>query len=207
MNDKAIKHLRKDPVLKELIRVVHAMDKAPQAQTGATDVYYALLESIVSQQLSVKAADTIFGRFIALFPQSYPTPEKLVKMKIEKLRAVGLSGQKASYVKNVAEFYLGNDMSYEYLVEMHDDDIIDYLTQIKGVGRWTVEMLLIFVLGKTDVFPYDDLVVRNNLVKLYNVEASGKELKLKCFEIAESWKPHRSLACRYLWRYKDTVSK
>ena len=169
------------------------------------DVYCALLESIVSQQLSVKAADTIFKRFLGLFEKQYPTPDILQAMDAEILRGVGLSRQKASYLQAVAEFHLRQGIDYQTLHTKTEDEIITYLTQIKGVGKWTVEMLLIFVLQRPDVLSVDDLGIQQGIKKLYNLTTEGKELKKQMLEIAENWRPNRSLACRYLWRWKDTV--
>ena len=169
------------------------------------DVYCALLESIVSQQLSVKAADTIFKRFLGLFEKQYPTPDILQAMDAEILRGVGLSRQKASYLQAVAEFHLRQGIDYQTLHTKTEDEIITYLTQIKGVGKWTVEMLLIFVLQRPDVLSVDDLGIQQGIKKLYNLTTEGKELKKQMLELAENWRPNRSLACRYLWRWKDTV--
>ncbi len=169
------------------------------------DVYYALLESIVSQQLSVKAADTIFKRFLTLFADNYPKPEALKALEIEVLRDVGLSRQKAAYLQAVAEFQLTQGIDFEILVAKTEDEIIAYLTTIKGVGKWTVEMLLIFVLQRPDVLSVDDLGIQQGIKRLYKLTAEGKELKKQMLELGENWRPNRSLACRYLWRWKDNA--
>ncbi|TAE14923.1 MAG: DNA-3-methyladenine glycosylase 2 family protein [Bacteroidetes bacterium] len=169
------------------------------------DLYIVLLESIVSQQLSVKAADTIFKRFLALFPDAYPAPELLMQETLETLRSVGLSRQKATYLQEVAKFHSTHGMAYADLVGKTDAEIIAYLTQIKGVGKWTVEMLLIFALQRPDVFAVDDLGIQQAIKKLYTLTTEGKELKKQMLELAENWKPNRSLACRYLWRWKDSL--
>jgi DNA-3-methyladenine glycosylase II len=166
------------------------------------DVYLALLESIVSQQISVKAADTIFARFRDLFADQYPDPQILLSKTEEELRSAGLSFQKIGYIKNVASFTLEKGISYEHLNTLTDDEIIAYLTPIKGVGRWTVEMLLMFVMSRPDVFPVDDLVIRQKMVKAYSVTEEGKLLYKKLHEIAETWRPFRTIACRYLWRWQ-----
>lgn len=174
------------------------------ALTQNQDVYVALLESIVSQQLSVKAADTIFKRFLGIFVDNYPTPNILVDLDEATLRNVGLSRQKASYLKAVAAFQIAHGIDFQVLNVKTDEEIIAYLTAIKGVGKWTVEMLLIFVLQRPDVFAVDDLGIQQGIKKLYNLSAVGKELKKQMLELAENWRPNRSLACRYLWRWKDT---
>lgn len=167
------------------------------------DVYLSLLESIVSQQLSIKAADTIFKRFLSLFENQYPSPAELLNTSPLALRAAGLSAQKAGYLKNIAEFSIQKDLSYAYLSGLTDEEVIKHLIEIKGVGKWTIEMLLIFTLGREDVFPIDDLVIRNTMARLYQIESKGKELYKDLNNIAEQWKPYRSIACRYLWKWKD----
>ena len=166
------------------------------------DLYLALLESIVSQQISVKAADSIFARFRALFPDEYPHPELLLAQTDEALRSAGLSFQKINYLRNVARFSLEKGMDYAHLDTLTDDEIVDYLIPIKGVGRWTVEMLLMFVMNRPDVFPVDDLVIRQKMVKAYQLTETGRPLYKQLHEIAEHWRPHRTMACRYLWRWQ-----
>lgn len=195
----AIKHLQKDSIMKRIIE--QSPDYKRDFDAGE-DVYFALLESIVSQQISVKAADSIFKRFCELFDNNYPKAEFLLDLDIETLRTAGLSFQKINYLKNVAGFHLEYGIDFEKLQRLDDEAVVQYLIPIKGVGRWTVEMLLMFVLGREDVYPFDDLIVRQNTMKAYNVDLKGKELKIKLFEIAQNWSPYRSLACRYLWRFK-----
>lgn len=170
----------------------------------AFDVYLALQESIVSQQLSVKAADTIFKRFLGMFEAQYPAPAVLIEMDIEQLRSVGLSRQKASYLQNVAQFALENDLLEKDWESMSDEEVVQFLTPIKGIGRWSVEMILIFTLHRPDVFPVDDLGVQQGMMKMFGWTESGKELKKKMLEAARPWAPHRSTASRLLWRWKDT---
>jgi DNA-3-methyladenine glycosylase II len=186
-----------DPILGKIIATTPQFKKVDWQQ----DVYLALLESIVSQQISIKAADTIFARLRDLFPNQYPAPELLLAKTEEELRSAGLSFQKIGYLRNVATFALEKGIKYEYLNTLTDDEIVAYLTPIKGVGRWTVEMLLMFVMGRPDVFPVDDLVIRQKMIKAYAVTEEGKALYKKLHEIAENWRPHRTLACRYLWRW------
>lgn len=171
-----------------------------------SDVYMALLSSIVSQQLSVKAADTIFNRFLALYPDRYPHPEKLIKTRNERLRSAGLSQQKSAYLKNVARFAVGEDgLDYQRLKKKSNEELLIHLTQIKGVGQWTVEMLLMFTLDRKDVFPVDDLGIQQAIRRLYKLDHEGKELKRKMVEIAENWRPYRSIVCKYLWHWKSLV--
>ncbi len=193
-------HLKKDPALSRLIEVTEIPNFTP---TGR--IYYDLLESIVSQQLSVKAATTIFNRFCSIFPDNYPHPVLVTALEPAQLRQVGLSNQKAGYLQNVAHFSLNNDLENHHWDSMSDEEIIEFLSQIKGVGKWTVQMLLMFTLGRPDVFPVDDLGIQQSMIRLYQLNETGKDLKKKMHEIAEPWRPWRTVACRYLWRWKDTV--
>ena len=176
----------------------------PPFKTGQ-NVYFSLLESIVSQQLSVKVADVIFARFLALFPDGHPDPKTLLNIDNQLLRSAGLSFQKSGYLKNVAQFSLENDLENQDWPSFSDEEIILFLTKIKGVGRWTVEMLLMFTIGREDVLPLDDLGIQQGFQKLYGLTEKGKELKQKMVELAEPWRPYRTIGCRLLWRWKDTV--
>lgn len=194
-----ITHLKKDKALKKVIEQVGVIKNSKRE-----DLFIALVRAIVSQQLSVKAADTIYKRFLGLFKNGVPDAKSILKLKDDKLRAVGLSYQKASYIKNIATFSLEQSLDHKLLKVKTDDELVDYLVQIKGVGRWTVEMLLMFNLNRPDVFPKDDLGIQNGMKKLYNLKSEKKALLKEMQQIAEAWRPHRTLACRYIWRYKDT---
>ncbi|MBD2755781.1 DNA-3-methyladenine glycosylase family protein [Spirosoma validum] len=202
MNEFALAHIAQDPTMARLI----AETPAPKIFTDyADDVYLALLESIVAQQISTKAANAIFARFRALFPDNYPHANELVLKTTDELRSAGLSAQKIKYLQSVAEFSLIHPMDRAHLDVMTDEEIVRYLTPIKGVGRWTVEMLLMFVLNRPDVFPIDDLVIRQRMIRAYPEQTeglTGKALYKVLHEIADSWRPHRTEACRYLWRWK-----
>jgi DNA-3-methyladenine glycosylase II len=169
------------------------------------DVYFSLLRAINAQQLSVKAASTIFGRFLALFDEGYPAAFLLKDMDFETLRSVGLSRQKAGYVMNVANYFYDNNLQEADWQQYSDEEIIEMLTTIKGVGKWTVQMILIFSMNRLDVFPIDDLVVRQSMIKLYgvNTEQKKKALYKELTDIAENWKPYRSVASRFMWKMKD----
>lgn len=187
---------------KKLATLIHTLELPVLVSDG--DVYAALTRSIVSQQLSTKAAATIYGRFLNLFEDDYPTQTAVLDFSIEDLRAVGLSRQKASYIQNVATFFQENEKeSPTDWSTMSDTAIIEYLTQIKGVGQWTVEMILMFTLNRLDVLPLDDLAIRTRMIKLYDVQETGRQLKPALTKIAESWQPYRSIACRYLWLWAD----
>lgn len=169
------------------------------------DVYADLISSIVAQQLSTKAANTIEGRFLDMFSSKYPEPEKVLKMPLEKMRSAGLSGQKSAYIKNIAEFHIDKGIEYKTLKKLSDDEIIDYLSEIKGVGKWTVEMILIFSMKRPDVFPIDDLAIRQAVGLMHGFEDT-KENRGRMLEIAEKWSPHRSLVSRILWRWREAVA-
>ncbi|MFM9950438.1 MAG: DNA-3-methyladenine glycosylase family protein [Saprospiraceae bacterium] len=191
-------HLSNDERLRPLVAAIQ-----PVASQSVGDLYAELVESIIYQQLSIKAAATIHKRFLGLFPEGYPVPEALVKLDTELLRGVGLSYQKANYVRNVAEFFMAENLIGYNWNDHEDEEILRRLTQIKGVGRWTVEMILMFTLKRPDVFPMDDLGVQNSMIKLYGLTETGKALRQRMIEIAETWRPYRSWACVYLWRWKD----
>jgi DNA-3-methyladenine glycosylase II len=168
------------------------------------DVYKDLLRAIISQQLSLKAAATIYGRFLNLFENQNPLPESISNLSIEALRSVGLSKQKAEYVQNVASYFRQEQI--KPWQELSDEEVLQELTSIKGVGKWTAEMILIFSLDRKDIFPIDDLGIRQMMIKLYEVETSSpKETAQKLTAIAEKWRPYRSIACFFLWQFKDGV--
>lgn len=195
---KYIQHLKKDKKLAAILPKVK-----PYALKKEKDLYFSLQRAIVGQQLSVKAAATIWQRYLELFPKGYPEPKLVIKMKPEKLRGAGLSFQKLGYLKNIAQFSLDHDMSFDYLNTLSDEEVIQYLIPIKGVGKWTIEMLLMFSLGRRNVFPADDLGIITAMKKLYGLKQEGKELKLKCISLSEQWSPYKSYACFYLWPWRD----
>lgn len=173
----------------------------------STDIYFDLTDAIVSQQLSGKVAQTIFNRFLALFPNSYPTPSVLLNTTDEELRSAGLSKGKVAYLKNLAQFALTNSMDLDYIESMSDDEIITYLTQVKGIGKWTVEMILIFSLNRPNIFPVDDLAIKQTMMELYKLSGSGNVLIRKLEEIASKWSPNRTIATLYLWEYANDKKK
>lgn len=160
----------------------------------------------MSQQLSAKVATVIHNRFIALYEGKEPTPQQILDTPFDKLRSIGLSNAKANYVKNVAQFEIDFGMDHKKLHKMSNEEVIAYLTQIKGVGRWTVEMLLMFALGREDVFAIDDLGIQNAMIKLYKLDREDKKkLKESLLRISQKWSPYRTYACRHLWDWKDNA--
>lgn len=187
--------LKKDPVLADVI----TLTKGEIIPTPSIDIYYYLLNSIVSQQLSVKVADVIWNRFLDLFPDRYPNEDLVLEKSDQELRGVGLSFQKLGYMRNVAEFSKSKGMSYEQIGEFSDEDVIKYLTEIKGVGKWTVQMVLMFPMDRPDVFPVDDLGIQMKMKRFYQLTSEKKALKEEMIKIAEKWKPYRTLASKLLW--------
>jgi DNA-3-methyladenine glycosylase II len=160
--------------------------------------------SIISQQLSTKVADIIYSRFLALFRKKNPSPKDIVAIPFDELRSIGLSNAKTNYVLNVCNFFIENKITDARLHKMEDEELIEFLTQIKGVGRWTAEMILMFTLGREDVFAEDDLGIQQAICKLYNIDATDKKtMKLQMQKISAKWSPYRTYACRYLWGWKD----
>ena len=158
----------------------------------------------MSQQLSTKVADVIHKRFLALYDIAVPTPEQIIETPFDKLRAIGLSNAKTSYVHNVARFAIEEGMDHKKLHKMSNEEVIEYLTKIKGVGRWTVEMLLMFTLGREDVFAVDDLGIQNAMIKLYKLDNSNKkQFREDLLRISKKWSPYRTYACLHLWHWKD----
>jgi len=198
----AEKYLAK--VCKDMGRAVRGHDPFPTKFPRSKDPYRALVRAVVFQQLSGKAANTIHGRVIALFPgKEHPDPEDLLKAKDEKLRSAGLSRQKAAALRDIAQKTLdGTIPPARALTRLSDEAIIERLTQARGVGRWTVEMYLLFTLGRPDVWPIDDLGVRKGAEIITGRSFTPKELGA----YGERWGPWRSAAAWHCWRATDTVT-
>ena len=163
-----------------------------------------LIASIISQQLSTKVAKIIFLRFLDLYKGKEPSCVQVMNTPAETLRNIGLSNSKVSYVQNVALFFLENKLTDKQLYAMDPEAVIDLLTQIKGVGKWTVQMLLMFSLGHEDVFAVDDLGIQQSMIKLYKIKYSTKkELHTKMLAKAIKWAPYKTYACLHLWDWKD----
>jgi 3-methyladenine DNA glycosylase/8-oxoguanine DNA glycosylase len=196
----AEKHLAK--VCRRFARIVPKHEPYPTKFERSKDPYRVLVRAVVYQQLSGKAAGTIHGRVLALFPdKDHPDPEDILAAAPETLRGAGLSRQKIAALKDVAQKRLdGIIPEARKLSRMRDEEIIERLTQARGVGRWTVEMYLMFTLGRPDVLPIDDLGVRKGAEKLYRRSFTPKELG----RYGERWAPFRSAAAWHLWRFVDT---
>jgi DNA-3-methyladenine glycosylase II len=194
------KHLSKDKVLATIVK------KDNHSLSLQKNIPIKLMGSIISQQLSTKVAAIIYDRFLALYPAKKPTIQKVLDTPEETLRAIGISYAKINYIYAVASFCLEHKITDKKLQQLSNEAIIELLTQIKGVGKWTVEMLLMFSLGREDVFAVDDLGIQQAMTKLYNLDtANKKQLKLDMLAIAQAWSPYRTYACLHLWRWKDAV--
>ncbi|HEX2630897.1 MAG TPA: DNA-3-methyladenine glycosylase 2 family protein [Chitinophagaceae bacterium] len=192
-------HLAKDKKLKKLVEAAE-----PYRLVKRKNICTYLCASIMSQQLSVKVADVIYRRFLDLYGGKEPKPQQIVDTAFDKLRAIGLSNAKVNYVKNVAQFELEHGMEPKKLGKMTNEEVIEYLTAIKGVGRWTVEMLLMFALGREDVFAIDDLGIQNAMIGLYKLSRGDKKkFREDMLRISAKWSPYRTYACVHLWRWKD----
>jgi DNA-3-methyladenine glycosylase II len=163
--------------------------------------YQALTRSIVYQQLSGKAAGTILGRFNALYDEGNPTPEAVLETSDEKLRAVGLSRQKIGYLRDLSAKIAAGALPLDAIHERADHEIIDHLVQVKGIGRWTAQMFLMFRLGRPDVLPELDLGIQNAIQRAYRMRKRPTPKQVK--KIGAKWSPHSTIACWYLWRSLD----
>lgn len=192
-------HLVKDSILKPYVESIELPILTP-----GKNIFKELIESIISQQLSTKVAAVITQRFHNLVGNDDPTPEMVLVLDHDAKRSVGLSNQKASYIHNIAEYWISNNLHDHDWSNMEDDEILNTLIEIKGVGKWTAQMILMFPLGRLNIFPFDDLGIKQSMMQLYGLNSTGKVLIAEMNEIAEQWSPYRSVACRYLWRAKDT---
>lgn len=193
-------HLQKDKKLAKIIG-----DELHELKLHK-NIPLRLIASIMSQQLSTKVAQVIYRRFLEIYNGKEPKPQQVLDTADTTLRAIGLSNAKVSYVKNVAGFCIEHKITDKKLLALGNDEVIELLTQIKGVGKWTVEMLLMFTLGREDVFSIDDWGIQKAMIKLYKLEAlEKKELREKLLKISDKWSPYRTYACLHLWAWKDNT--
>ena len=196
-----IAHLVKDKKLKKIIEL-----QEPYVLFKRKNVHLHLCNSIMSQQLSTKVADVFQKRFLNLYNGKTPSAAQIAATPFETLRGIGLSNAKANYVLNVCNFFIEEKITDAKLHKMSNEELIKYLSQIKGVGQWTVEMVLMFTLGREDVFALDDLGIQQAICKLYKIDAADKKaMKEKMLDISKKWSPYRTYACRYLWGWKDNT--
>jgi len=193
------RHLKKDKGLATLVKgEAYTLHKRKNTAIR-------LIASIVSQQLSTKVAAIIFKRFLDIYQGKEPSMQAVIDTPFDTLRGIGLSNSKVNYVQNVAHFFLSQKITDKQLYAMDPEAVIELLTQIKGVGRWTVEMLLMFSLGHEDVFAVDDLGIQQAMIRLYKIKyTTKKELQTKMLKRSLAWAPYRTYACLHLWNWKDT---
>jgi len=193
----ALQHLKKsDPILAQIIKRVGAYAIEYREPTFET-----LVRSIVYQQLSGKVAKVIFGRLKEATGDL--TPEAILKLRPERMRRLGLSGQKTLYIRELARHTKKGNVIFEHLPRTEDAIVIEHLTQVKGIGVWTAQMFLMFALRREDVLPVADLGIRTAMKRAYELEDLPKPVEME--KIAAAWKPYTSIACWYLWRSLDNV--
>jgi DNA-3-methyladenine glycosylase II len=184
---------RRDPILRDLMRMHGPCGLAARQHS---DPFKALARAIVGQQLSARAAATIFSRFEALF-DAFPTPAQVLAVPDDRLRSVGLSSQKLGYLRDLCRRIVEGELPLDVLDRMDDEAVIENLTQVKGVGRWTADMFLIFRLQRPDVLPVGDLGIVRAVQRAYKLRKAPSPARLT--RIGEAWRPYRSVACWYLW--------
>jgi len=191
-------HLEKDRKLSKIL-----IEVLPEL-TLHKNIPLRLMASIMSQQLSTKVAKVIFRRFLELYGGEEPTPAMVLATDPTALRGIGLSNNKVSYILNVASFCMEHKITDKKLQKMDNESIVELLTEIKGVGKWTVEMLLMFSLGREDVFAVDDLGIQQAMIRLYKLDNTDKKaFKEKMLQLSAKWSPYRTYACMHLWQWKD----
>lgn len=192
----ALDHLSdNDPIMAALI------DQYPAPSFIAhTNYHQALVESIIGQQLSVKAAAAIRDRFVGLFDDVFPTPEQIITVDVEVYRSIGLSRPKARYIIDLAEHVIDGRVRFDHLDALSNQEVIDELTAVKGIGAWTVHMFLMFCMGRLDVLPVGDLGIRNAIEKNYELDFVGASGAVENVAKHYSWHPYESIASYYLWQ-------
>lgn len=205
---KALRHLGKDLILRKFIKKYEI-----EELNGETDLFADLIESIINQQLSGKAAATIFKRFKLLFGNKFPKPIQILKIHDDKIRACGISYPKIKYIKGICQAVIDKSLDIKKISKLSDEEVTIELTKLKGVGRWTAEMILIFSLKRPDVFSIGDLGLRNAVSLHYKHEFESSAYKInredikKIELVSRNWSPYRSLASRLLWRSLDNKPK
>jgi DNA-3-methyladenine glycosylase II len=190
---------RADPVLARIIAEVGPLDVAQRPER-----FQALARAIIFQQLAGAAANAIYGRVVALYPdKEFPAPEDILATPTRKLRKAGLSLKKAQYIKDLARHVRDDELNFHRFPHMTDEEIIEDLTRVKGIGRWTAEMFLMFNLARPDVLPVDDLGLQNAAKRAYRMRERPTPKRLR--KLGEQWRPYRSAATWYLWRSLQIV--
>jgi DNA-3-methyladenine glycosylase II len=187
----------------QLVDRIGPLDRGRRRRGRPDDAYGALVRSITGQQLSTKAAATIYGRLTELYGGRTPTPQEILDTDPQQLRGVGLSGAKAAYLRDLAEHIVDGELPIDELAELPDQEVYEALIAIKGLGRWTVDMFLMFHLGRRDILPVGDLGIRKAIQVQYGLDELPKAAEMET--IAEPWRPQRTLACLYLWESLDNA--
>jgi len=199
----AAKYLSKaDPMLTPVIKKYGLCTMRPHK-----NYYQELVESIISQQLSVKAGASIVKKFVALFGENFPSPQAILDKNIDELRTAGLSRAKASYVQDLAQHVLDGRITFNHLDSMTNEEIIKELTAVKGIGEWTVHMFLMFCVGRMDVLAMGDLGIKNGIWKLYGFNHLPTPTEVQEIAVKNNWHPYESIACWYVWQSLDNAPK
>ncbi len=200
---RAAKHLSAtDPVLTPIIERAGLCTITPHK-----NYYWELIDSIISQQLSVKAAATIERRFQDLFEDEFPTPEAILEKSVEELREAGLSNAKAVYIRDLAQHILDGKLEFQNFDDMDNATIIAELVAVKGIGEWTAHMFLMFCMGRLDVLPVGDLGIRNGIRKLYGLTDVPTPTEVTEIAVKNGWQPYESVASWYVWQSLDNEPK
>jgi DNA-3-methyladenine glycosylase II len=198
MDKKIINHFKKiDPILFSVLKKIDRIKSPSKSKNYFSD----LCEAIINQQLSDKAAATIYKKFKKLFPSGIISAEKLLQIPDKKIRGVGTSWKKVEFMKNLAEKVARSEIKLEKLNELHDEEIITQLTELHGIGRWTAEMFLMFSLAREDIFSAGDLGLRRAIQKLYKMKNEPTQKQIE--KISRKWSPYRTYAALALWRISD----
>jgi len=190
-------------VLARLIEEIGPLSVKARKRGRPADAYGTLVRTITGQQLSSKAAATIYTRVTALYGGRTPTPEEIIATDPQRLRDVGLSGAKAAYLRDLAEHIVDGELPIDELAELPDEKVYEVLIAVKGLGRWSIDMFLMFHLGRADVLPVGDLGIRKAIQVHYGLDELPKPAETE--QIAEAWRPYRTLACLYLWESLDNA--
>lgn len=192
-----ITHLSKEPFFKTILEGV-----VPREIARNSNIASFLYQSIISQQLSTRVGEVIIGRFMNIYDGIDPSPQQIIDTPIEALQAVGLSRSKAGYIKNVAQFAIDHGLDHDKLILLPDEEVISFVTQIKGIGQWTAQTLLMFGLGREDVFSADDLIIQNAMAVIFSLDKTDKKkFKVEIIRISADWSPYRTYACLHLWQW------
>lgn len=190
-------------MLARLIDEIGPLSVKARKRGRPADAYGTLVRTITGQQLSSKAAATIYTRVTALYGGRTPTPEEIIATDPQQLRDVGLSGAKAAYLRDLAEHIVDGELPIDELAELPDEKVYEVLIAVKGLGRWSIDMFLMFHLGRGDILPVGDLGIRKAIQVLYGLDELPKAAEIE--QIAEAWRPYRTLACLYLWESLDNA--